>query len=409
MALTITIDNKELNPAETLMYAAIATLPNLAVEKLFKVHGDDLLNIIHDQIDPITPEEIKGNKELHEEIKRGEYYTYHGFMTLFQEDTSHLHEITLRHYLRCAIYRLMNHREETHKALAQSFQTHIFEAPYKPLDIVHLFYSISCCVNDQVMLLIKQNDRELIPLLSKLGIDLVAENITFSQFIHETFLGAEPTPSLEGYFDFSAVEKPAFCLDVENLSLEKNGVLLEIGIVFFDLANPESVINGPRIDIFPDIHGQIADGGRISESTVEWWQTKAPKEARDYCFQHCKVVGYKEAVTEVNVFVNTIRDVLTDHYGKDTFYYLARGETDWPQLEHWFRKAGFKPICRYNQVQDIRSMIAAYQDKPVSILGTKEYPDMGIPLIRHTAIGDAIMDAYDVAMARSMAMSKLPK
>lgn len=409
MALTITIDNKELNPAETLMYAAIATLPNLAVEKLFKVHGSDLLNIILDQLEPITPEEIKGNKELHEEIKRGEYYTYHGFMTLFQEDTSHLHGITLRHYLRCAIFQLMNHREETHKALAQSFQTHIFEAPYKPLDIVHLFYSISCCVNDQVMLLIKQNYRELIPLLSKLGIDLVAENITFSQFIQETFLGAKLAPRYEGRFDFSTVEKPAFCLDVENLSLEKNGVLLEIGMVFFDLANPESVINGPRIDIFPDIHGQIADGGRISESTVEWWQTKAPKEARDYCFQHYKVVGYKEAITEVNVFVNTIRDVLTDYYGKDTFYYLARGETDWPQLEHWFRKAGFKPICRYNQVQDIRSMIAAYQDKPVSILGTKEYPDMGIPLIRHTAIGDAIMDAYDVAMARSMAVSKLPK
>lgn len=406
MALTITIDNKELNPAETLMYAAIATLPNLDVEKLFKVYGDDLLNIIHDQIDPITPEEIKGNKELHEEIKRGEHYTYHGFMTLFQEDTSHLHEITLRHYLRCAIYQLMNHREETHKALAQSFQTHIFEAPYKPLDIVRLFYSISCCVNDQVMLLIKQNYRELIPLLSKLGIDLVAENITFSQFIRKTFLGAELAPRYEGRFDFSTVEKPAFCLDVENLSLEKNGVLLEIGIVFFDLANPESIINGPRIDIFPDIHGQIADGGDISESTVEWWQTKAPKEARDYCFQHCKVMDYREAITEVNAFVNNIRDEMTEYYGKDTFYYLARGETDWPQLEHWFRKAGFKPICRYNQVQDIRSMIAAYQDKPVSILGTKEYPDVGIPLIRHTAIGDAIMDAYDVAMARSMAVSK---
>ena len=207
-------------------------------------------------------------------------------------------------------------------------------------------------------------------------------------------------------FEPLAVEKPAFCLDVENLSLEKNGVLLEIGIVFFDLANPESVVNGPRIDIFPDIHGQIADGGRISESTVEWWQTKAPKEARDYCFQHCKVMDYREAIAEVNAFVNNIRDEMTEYYGKDTFYYLARGETDWPQLEYWFRKAGFKPICRYNQVQDIRSMIAAYQDKPVSILGTKEYPDVGIPLIRHTAIGDAIMDAYDVAMARSMAMSK---
>lgn len=36
MALTITIDNKELNPAETLMYAAIATLPDFSVEKLFK-------------------------------------------------------------------------------------------------------------------------------------------------------------------------------------------------------------------------------------------------------------------------------------------------------------------------------------------------------------------------------------
>ena len=126
MALTITIDNKELNPAETLMYAAIATLPDFSVEKLFKVHGSDLLNIIHDQIEPITPEEINGDKELLEEIQRGEYYTYHGFMTLFQEDTSYLHEITLRHYLRCAILQLMNHREETHKALAESFQGNNF-------------------------------------------------------------------------------------------------------------------------------------------------------------------------------------------------------------------------------------------------------------------------------------------
>ncbi|EOA6880646.1 hypothetical protein ACH8J2_005099, partial [Escherichia coli] len=166
MALTITIDNKELNPAETLMYAAIATLPNLDVEKLFKVHGDDLLNIIRDQIDPITPEEIKGNKELHEEIKRGEYYTYHGFMTLFQEDTSHLHEITLRHYLRCAIFQLMNHREETHKELAQSFQGTTFGAPYKPLDIVHLFYSVGRYIKNQELVIIEQNDRALIPLLS---------------------------------------------------------------------------------------------------------------------------------------------------------------------------------------------------------------------------------------------------
>ncbi|MEY6749725.1 3'-5' exoribonuclease [Escherichia coli] len=409
MALTITIDNKELNPAETLMYAAIATLPDFSVEKLFKVHGSDLLNIIHDQIEPITPEEIEGNEKLFEEIKRGEYYTYHGFMTLFQEDTSHLNEITLRHYLRCAILQLMNHREETHKALAQSFQGTTFEAPYKPLDVVHLFYSIGRCIKSRELVVMEYNDRAIIPLLSKLGIDLVAENKTFSQFIYDTFFAPEPTPRFEGYFDFSAVEKPAFCLDVENLSLEKNGVLLEIGILFFDLANPESVINGPRIDIFPDIYGQIADGGDISESTLEWWQTKAPKEARDYCFQHDGVMDYREAITTVNAFVNNIRDEMTEYYGKDTFYYLARGETDWPQLEHWFRKAGFKPVCRYNQVQDIRSMLAAYQDKPVSILGTKEYPDMGIPLIRHTAIGDAIMDAYDVAKARSMAASKLLK
>ncbi|MGG7280649.1 3'-5' exoribonuclease domain-containing protein, partial [Escherichia coli] len=87
-----------------------------------------------------------------------------------------------------------------------------------------------------------------------------------------------------------------------------------------------------------------ADGGDISKSTVEWWQTKAPKEARDYCFQHDGVMDYKEAITTVNAFVNNIRDEMTEYYGKDTFYYLARGETDWPQLEHWFRKAGFKPV-----------------------------------------------------------------
>ena len=312
MALTITIDNKELNPAETLMYAAIATLPDPNVKKLFKVHGDDLLNIIHDQIDPITPEEIKGNKELYEEIKRGERYTYYGFMALFQEDTSHLHEITLRHYLRCAILEIMNHREETHKALFQFAQEVVVKAPYKPLDVVHLFYSIGHNVDGQESMLRAPVDHGIVSLLNKIGID-VAEGMSLFQLIYGTVRDAEPTPRFEGYFDFSAVEKPAFCLDVENLSLEKNGVLLEIGILFFDLANPESVINGPRIDIFPDIYGQIADGGDISKSTVEWWQTKAPKEARDYCFQHDGVMDYREAVTTVNAFVNNIRDEMTEY------------------------------------------------------------------------------------------------
>lgn len=302
-------------------------------------------------------------------------------------------------------------------------------AEHNPYLLIRTFFWIDAALDDRsrpCRLAIHVDECQLKQWLEDCGINL--HGMTVPDFFEDYFslLGLDdavvelkPTDTdldvteLEAVSDTSnhsfeplAVEKPAFCLDVENLSLEKNGVLLEIGIVFFDLANPESIVNGPRIDIFPDIHGQIADGGDISESTVEWWQTKAPKEARDYCFQHCKVMDYREAITEVNAFVNSIRDEMTEYYGKDTFYYLARGETDWPQLEHWFRKAGFKPICRYNQVQDIRSMIAAYQDKPVSVLGTKEYPDVGIPLIRHTAIGDAIMDAYDVAMARSMAVSK---
>lgn len=302
-------------------------------------------------------------------------------------------------------------------------------AEHNPYLLIRAFFWIDAALEDRskpCRLAIHVDERQLKQWLEDCGINL--HGMTVPDFFEDYFslsglddavVELKPTVTDLDVVEFEvesdasnhsfeplAVEKPAFCLDVENLSLEKNGVLLEIGIVFFDLANPESVVNGPRIDIFPDIHGQIADGGRISESTVEWWQTKAPKEARDYCFQHCKVMDYREAIAEVNAFVNNIRDEMTEYYGKDTFYYLARGETDWPQLEYWFRKAGFKPICRYNQVQDIRSMIAAYQDKPVSILGTKEYPDVGIPLIRHTAIGDAIMDAYDVAMARSMAMSK---
>lgn len=340
-------------------------------------------------------------------------------------------------YVEELVRRLKNNPYDTRKEIIQlmvsdTFASHAIIAEHQPYVIVRAFFGIDAALDDRsrpYRLVIYTDEHQLKQWLVDCGVNLCG--MTASDFFKDFFslsehnsvslilksmdddvdvveIKAESDTSNHS-FEPLAVEKPAFCLDVENLSLEKNGVLLEIGIVFFDLANPDSIANGPRIDIFPDVHGQIADGGRISESTVEWWQTKAPKEARDYCFQHCKVMGYKEAITEVNTFVNSIRDKMTEYYGKDTFYYLARGETDWPQLEHWFRKAGFKPICRYNQVQDIRSMIAAYQDKPVSILGTKEYPDMGIPLIRHTAIGDAIMDAYDVAKARSMAMSKLLK
>lgn len=350
------------------------------------------------------------------------------------------YEKGLSSYTRTLVYveelvrRLKNDPYNTRKEIIQLM---VFDAPasqeiikkHNPYLLIRAFFWIDAALDNRsrpCRLAIYADERQLKQWLVDCGVEL--RGMTVRNFIEGYFSLSEhngvsvrlkatdtnidvveiedESGTSNHSFEPLAVEKPAFCLDVENLSLEKNGVLLEIGIVFFDLANPESIINGPRIDIFPDIHGQIADGGRISESTVEWWQTKAPKEARDYCFQHCKVMDYKEAITEVNAFVNNIRDEMTEYYGKDTFYYLARGETDWPQLEHWFRKAGFKPICRYNQVQDIRSMIAAYQDKPVSILGTKEYPDMGIPLIRHTAIGDAIMDAYDVAMARSMAVSK---
>lgn len=45
-------------------------------------------------------------------------------------------------------------------------------------------------------------------------------------------------------------------------------------------------------------------------------------------------------------------------------------------------------------------MIAAYLDKPQGYTETKQYPEFMKDVIRHTAIGDALMDAVDLAQAR---------
>lgn len=434
--LLFEINGKEYTPPQAIIGALLRYTAHRRQGWLFDIDGPKFITALQNAIAPKKSCDIY-NAELsyklssmisnasYKELLTGISSYEQGGPTSYTRALEFVEEIVRR--LKVDPY---NTRKEIIQLMVyDAFASQEIIAEHNPYLLIRAFFWIDAALDDRskpCRLAIHVDERQLKQWLEDCGINL--HGMTVPDFFEDYFslsglddavVELKPTVTdldvveLEvesgtsnHSFEPLAVEKPAFCLDVENLSLEKNGVLLEIGIVFFDLANPESIVNGPRIDIFPDIHGQIADGGRISESTVEWWQTKAPKEARDYCFQHCKVMDYREAIAEVNAFVNSIRDKMTEYYGKDTFYYLARGETDWPQLEYWFRKAGFKPICRYNQVQDIRSMIAAYQDKPVSILGTKEYPDVGIPLIRHTAIGDAIMDAYDVAMARSMAMSK---
>lgn len=430
--LLFEINGKEYTPPQAVISALLRYTTHRRQGWLFDIDGPAFITALQDAIIPKKSCD-KYNAELsyklspmisyasYKELLTGISSYEQGGSTSYTRALEFVEEIVRR--LKVDPYN--TRKEITQLMVYDAFASQEIIAEHNPYVLIRAFFWIDAALDDRsrpCRLAIHVDERQLKQWLEDCGINL--HDMTVPDFFEDYFSLVELKPTdtdlavvelktesgtSSHSFEPLAVEKPAFCLDVENLSLEKNGVLLEIGVVFFDLANPESIINSPRIDIFPDIHGQIADGGHVSASTVEWWQTKAPKEARDYCFQHCKAMDYKEAITEVNAFVNNIRDEMTEYHGKDTFYYLARGETDWPQLEYWFRKAGFKPICRYNQVQDIRSMIAAYQDKPVSILGTKEYPDVGIPLIRHTAIGDAIMDAYDVAMARSMAMSKLLK
>lgn len=434
--LLFEINEKEYTPPQAAIGALLRYTAHRRQGWLFDIDGPAFIKALHDAIAPKKSCSIYNAelaRVLSSSLSDASYKELLTGISAYGQVGSTVYTRALE-YLGEVVRRLMVDSYNTRKEIIQVmvYDAHASQeiiAEHNPYLLIRTFFWIDASLDNRYgpcRLAIDVDECQFKQWMEDCGIDL--HGMTVPDFFEDYFsltgldnavLELKPADTdldateLEAESDTSnhsfeplAVEKPAFCLDVENLSLEKNGVLLEIGIVFFDLANPESIVNGPRIDVFPDVHGQIADGGRISESTVEWWQTKAPKEARDYCFQHGKVMGYKEAIAEVNAFVNNIRDKMTEYYGKDTFYYLARGETDWPQLEYWFRKAGFKPICRYNQVQDIRSMIAAYQDKPVSIMGTKEYPDVDIPLIRHTAIGDAIMDAYDVALARSMAVSK---
>lgn len=198
------------------------------------------------------------------------------------------------------------------------------------------------------------------------------------------------------------IQKPAFSLDVENTSLAVNGCLLEIGLVFFDLADPTTVGQFPMWDFFPDITNQLLNGGEVDPETMAFWNMERIASALDW--QKKNNPDRQDIFAVVDQLENQVREFVKGleqvGFTEKDIYWIARGEKDYPQLEHWFKTCHRKPICKFNRVQDVRSMIAAYLDKPQGYTETKKYPDFMADVIRHTAIGDALMDAVDLAQAR---------
>lgn len=78
------------------------------------------------------------------------------------------------------------------------------------------------------------------------------------------------------------IQKPAFSLDVENTSLATNGCLLEIGLVFFDLADPSTVGQFPMWNFFPDATNQLLNGGEVDPETMAFWNMQRIEAALDW-------------------------------------------------------------------------------------------------------------------------------
>lgn len=162
-------------------------------------------------------------------------------------------------------------------------------------------------------------------------------------------------------------------IDCETLALSPNAVVLSIGAAAYDVAGIFS-----RIELFPSISEQLAEGREIDDDTFNWWlmQTEAARTSISR--------GRRASIpTVANQFANWIAPILNYYGGIENTFFSAYGiDFDLPVVSTLLSKHGKLPWegkDGYRQKVCLRTLQGIYKDDFV-------WPNKQVA---HTALADA--------------------
>jgi len=176
-----------------------------------------------------------------------------------------------------------------------------------------------------------------------------------------------------------------FSIDIESLSLEPNALVLSIGAVLFD--SQTGKLGAEYYAALDGFDQQDAYGRHISFGTSTWWMQQAATDpATADAFE--QRVAVKPALEGLNDFVQA---QLTDPAEPVEFWFQGP-QFDAVALGSLCKAAGVVVPWRYNQVRDLRTLIALGRTHGV----TEEVISAGIDphaYHPHHALDDAKMQA----------------
>lgn len=134
-------------------------------------------------------------------------------------------------------------------------------------------------------------------------------------------------------------------IDIETASTECNAVILSIGAVCFSLSTQDYI--GDSIELLIEKEDGDKLGLHTSQDTLNWW-SKQPKEVYEQAFIKGPRVSTKEALTQLNLFI--------EKYPTIKQYWCQGINFDPVVLESAYKACGLVPKWKFYQLRDSRTI-----------------------------------------------------
>ena len=139
-------------------------------------------------------------------------------------------------------------------------------------------------------------------------------------------------------------------IDIETLGVHPGSVVLEIGMIPFDLTGKMDVPYVMRINI----QNSIDLGFSFDSDTMKWWLENYPDLIKDHFMND----GYKDArwvMNDVRQYIDSIRNTLQE--GTRLYLWSCYPQFDFCKLKEYFKKTGVSVPWEFYEEFDYATIV----------------------------------------------------